>query len=142
MNDLNKTMLIGRLGQEPELRHSQNGDPVLNMSMATGDKWKDKQGNPQEKTEWHRLVAFGKLAELCHQFLSKGSQIYAEGKLQTRSYDDKEGIKRYSTEIVLKEVQFLDKKADGNNQNKNGYQNNNQGHVQNKNPQSTITKIC
>jgi len=109
---LNKTMLIGRLGADPEIRHTQNGDPVANLSLATSEKWKDKSGESNEKTEWHRIVAFGKLAELCRDYLSKGRQVYVEGKLQTRKWEDKDGNDRYTTEVVAREVVFLGSRDD------------------------------
>lgn len=114
---LNKVMIIGRLGQDPELKYTPGGDAVCNFSVATSDKWTDKAGQQQEKTEWHRVVAWKKLAELCNQYLSKGRQSYIEGKLTTRSWDDKDGNKRYTTEIKASTVQFL-----GGNQNQNDQQ--------------------
>jgi len=107
MSGLNKVMLIGRLGNNPELRETTSGKSVCNFSLATSNKWKDKSGESQEKTEWHRIVAWGKVAEICHQYLSKGRQCYLEGSMQTRQWEDKEGIKRYTTEVVAVNVQFL-----------------------------------
>jgi single-strand DNA-binding protein len=107
---LNKVMLIGRLGQDPELKYTPSGAAVCNFSIATSESWTDKSGQKQEKTEWHRVVVWGKLAELCNQYLGKGRQAFVEGKLQTRSWDDKEGQKRYTTEIMANTVQFLDSK--------------------------------
>lgn len=104
---LNKVMLIGRLGQDPELKQVSAGNPVCNFSIATSENWTDKSGQKQEKTEWHRIVVWGKLAELCQQYLTKGRQAYVEGRLQTRSWEDKEGQKRYTTEILANTVQFL-----------------------------------
>jgi single-strand DNA-binding protein len=105
---LNKVMILGRLGQDPELKHTPNGMAVANFSVATSESWNDKNtGQKQERTEWHRIVVWGKLAELCGQYLSKGRQVFLEGKIQTRSWDDKEGNKRYTTEIVASTVQFL-----------------------------------
>lgn len=103
---INKVMLIGRLGQDPDLKYTPAGTAVCNFSVATSDSWVDKNGQKQEKTEWHRIVVWGKLAELCNQYLQKGRQAYIEGSLQTRSWE-KDGIKRYSTEVVAKNVQFL-----------------------------------
>jgi single-strand DNA-binding protein len=104
---INKVILIGRLGSDPEVRYSPNGAAVANFSIATNDSWTDKSGQKQEKTEWHRIVAFGKLGEICGQYLSKGRQAYIEGRLQTRDWTDKEGTKRYTTEIIAQNVQFL-----------------------------------
>lgn len=100
-NDLNKAQLIGRLGQDPEIRYMDSGDPVANLSLATGESWKNKQGKKQEKTEWHRIVIFGKLAEIAGKYLRKGSQVYIEGKLQTRKWQDSDGNDRYTTEIAI-----------------------------------------
>ena len=105
---LNKVMIIGRLGQEPELRYTSGGSPVCTLNLATSETWNDKNsGQKQERTEWHRVVVWGKLAELCNQYLAKGRQAYVEGKLQTRAWDDKDGNKRYTTEINASTVQFL-----------------------------------
>ncbi len=104
---INKVILVGHLGQAPEVRHSANGQAMCNFSIATNETWTDKSGAKQEKTEWHRVVAFGKLAEVCGQYLSKGRQVYAEGKLQTRQWQDKDGATRYTTEMVAQTVQFL-----------------------------------
>ena len=110
---VNKVILLGRLGQDPELKYTPGGQPVCNFSLATTESWTDKQGQKQEKTEWHRLVVWGKLAELCNQWMKKGSQAYVEGKLETRSWDDKDGNKRYATEIIANTVQFLGPKTQG-----------------------------
>ncbi len=104
---INKVILIGNLGKDPEVRHSPNGSAVGNLSIATSESWTDKNGQKQEKTEWHRVVVFGKLAELCGQYLTKGRQAYIEGKLQTRSWQDKDGQTRYTTEVVAQSIQFL-----------------------------------
>lgn len=109
---LNKVMLLGRLGSEPEMREVGNGNNVCNFSVATSEKWKDKQGNAQEKTEWHRISAFGKLAEICNQYLSKGREVFIEGKLSTRSWEDDQGNKRYATDIIASNVQFIGGKKD------------------------------
>lgn len=99
---LNKAMLIGRLGKDPEIRNTQAGTSIANFSIATSETWKNKQGEKQEKTEWHNVVIFNeKLAELAGQYLKKGSQVYIEGKITTRKWEDKEGATRYTTEIVL-----------------------------------------
>ncbi len=107
MSGINKVILVGRLGANPELRYTPGGQGVANFNMATSEQWTDKTGKKQERTEWHRIVVWGKLAELCSQYLAKGRQAYVEGRLQTRSWDDKEGIKRYTTEVVAQTVQFL-----------------------------------
>lgn len=109
MAGINKVIIVGRLGQDPEVRYTPNGQGVANFSVATSETWIDKQsGDKQEKTEWHRIVVWGKLAELCRDYLKKGRQVYIEGKLQTRSWNDKTDVKRYATEIVAQNVQFLD----------------------------------
>lgn len=107
---LNRAQIIGRLGTQPELTYSKSGIAFCSMSVATSDKWKDKSGASQEKTEWHRLKAFGKTAELCSKYLNKGSNGYFEGKLETQAWEDKDGIKRYTTNIIVDAVQFLDSK--------------------------------
>ncbi len=104
---VNKVILLGRLGQDPELKYTPGGSPVCNFSLATTESWTDKAGAKQEKTEWHRVVVWGKLAELCNQYLAKGRQAFLEGRLQTRSWDDKDGNKRYTTEILAATVQFI-----------------------------------
>ncbi len=103
---VNKVLLIGRLGQDPELKYTPSGTPVCNFSLATSENWADKNGQKQERTEWHRVVVWGKLAELCNKYLAKGRQAYIEGSLQTRSWE-KDGQKKYTTEINAKTIQFL-----------------------------------
>lgn len=104
---VNKVILLGRLGQDPELKYTPSGAPVCNFSLATSEFWADKNGQKQERTEWHRVVVWGKLAELCNQYLGKGRQAFVEGRLQTRSWDDQNGQKKYTTEIVATTVQFI-----------------------------------
>ncbi len=104
---VNKVIILGRLGQEPELKYTAGGSAVCNFSLATNESWTDRNGQKQERTEWHRIVVWGKLAELCNQYLSKGRQAYIEGKLATRSWEDKQGQKRYTTEINASTVQFI-----------------------------------
>lgn len=104
---LNKVMLIGRLGKDPEQRQTQSGTAVVNFSLATSEKFKDKDGSWQERTEWHRVVAFGSRAEVLAKYLKKGSPVYIDGALQTRDWEDKDGQKRYTTEIVMRDFQFL-----------------------------------
>lgn len=109
---LNKVMLIGNLGKDPELRYTTSGVAVATFSIATSESWKDADGNMQEKTEWHNIVAWRKLAEICGEWLKKGKKIYIEGRLQTRSYDDKNtGAKKYITEIVADNMIMLDGKG-------------------------------
>jgi single-strand DNA-binding protein len=107
MAGINKVILVGNLGKDPELRHTPQGQAVCNFSIATSESWNDKSGQKQERTEWHRIVVWGKLGELCAKYLSKGRQAYIEGKLQTRAWDDKDGQKRYTTEVIALTVQFL-----------------------------------
>jgi len=108
MSGVNKAILVGRLGADPEMRFTKSGTGVCNINLATSERWTDKQGQKQERTEWHRIVIWGKLGELCNEYLKKGRQAYVEGRIQTRSWEDKEGNKRYTTEIVASTVQFLD----------------------------------
>ena len=107
MASVNKVILIGNLGRDPETRYMPDGGAVTNVSIATTDVWKDKQGEKQEKTEWHRVAFFGKLAEIAGEYLKKGSQVYVEGRLQTRKWQDKEGQDKYTTEIVADRMQML-----------------------------------
>lgn len=104
---VNKVILIGNLGKDPEVRFTPSGAAVANFNIATNESWTDKSGQKQERTEWHRIVVWGKLAELCGEYLKKGRQAYVEGRLQTREWTDKEGKKNYTTEIVAQTVQFL-----------------------------------
>jgi len=107
MASVNKVILIGNLGRDPETRYMPDGGAITNISIATTDTWKDKQGEKQEKTEWHRVAFFGKLAEIAGEYLKKGSQVYVEGRLQTRKWQDKEGVDKYTTEIVADRMQML-----------------------------------
>lgn len=110
---VNKAIIVGTVGQDPELKYSQNGSAICNLSVATNESWKDKQtGEKQERTEWHRISMFGKLAEIAGKYLRKGSQAYFEGRIQTRKWQDKEGNDRYSTEIVANEMQMLGGKGE------------------------------
>lgn len=104
---VNKVILVGRLGQDPEIRSTASGASVANFSVATNESWVDKSGQRQERTEWHRVVVWGKLADLCGQYLSKGREAYIEGRLQTRQWQDQQGQNRYTTEIQAQTVQFL-----------------------------------
>ena len=109
---LNKVILIGNLGADPETRHSAGGSQVTNIRVATSESWKDKAGEKQEKTEWHRITFFGRLAEIASEYLRKGSMVYVEGRIETSTYE-KDGEKRYSTAIVAKEMQMLGGKSSG-----------------------------
>ena len=104
---VNKVILVGNLGKDPELRYTPSGAAVVTFSLATTERYKDKDGNRQDKTEWHNIVAWRQLAEICGKYLHKGKQIYIEGKIQTRSYDDRDGNKRYITEIVADQMHML-----------------------------------
>ncbi len=113
MAGINKVIIVGRLGRDPEMRYTPDGTAVANFSVATSDEWKDKNtGEKKERTEWHRIVAWRRLGEICGEYLSKGRQVYIEGKLQTRSWEQ-DGVTRYTTEIVASDVQFLGGRADG-----------------------------
>ena len=113
---VNKVIIVGRLGGDPEVRYTPQGHAVANFTVATSESWKDQQGNKQEKTEWHRIVLYRKLAEIAGQYVRKGSNVYLEGKLQTHEWQDQQGQKRYTTEIVCHEMQMLDGKPQGGNQ--------------------------
>lgn len=115
MASVNKVILMGGLGRDPEVRYMPNGEAVANFSIATTETWKDKQGARQEKTEWHNIVTYRKLAEIVGEYLKKGSQIYLEGKLQTRKWE-KDGITRYSTEIIMDEMKMLGGKPESGTQ--------------------------
>ena len=129
MSGVNKVFLIGRLGQDPDVKYTQSGTAVCNFSLATSETWKDKDsGEKQEKTEWHRIVAWSRLAEICGEYLSKGSQVWIEGKLQTRSWEDQDGNKRWTTEVVASQMQMLGGKRDpGNSEGGGAPQSNDQG---------------
>ncbi len=111
---VNKAIILGSLGQDPDIRYTAGGAAVANISIATNEQWKDKEsGEMQERTEWHRVVFFGRLAEIAGEYLHKGSQVYIEGRIQTRKWQDKEGNDRYTTEIVANEMQMLGSKSGG-----------------------------
>ncbi|MCP4004015.1 MAG: single-stranded DNA-binding protein [bacterium] len=112
MAAINKVILVGNLGRDPELRYTQQGTAVANFTVATTEKYKNKSGENQEKTEWHKIVAWDRLAEICGEYLAKGKQVYIEGKLQTREWEDKEGNKRWTTEIVARDLQMLGRRGD------------------------------
>jgi single-strand DNA-binding protein len=107
MSGVNKVIIVGRLGADPEVKTISSGQTVCRLSVATSENWTDRDGQKQERTEWHRVVVWGRMAEVCGQHLSKGRQVYLEGRLQTRSWEDQQGQKKYTTEIVANTVQFL-----------------------------------
>lgn len=126
---VNKVIIIGHLGKDPEVRYTPSGQAVANFALATTESWNDKQGQKQEKTEWHRIVAWGKTAELAGEYLAKGRQVYIEGKLQTRQWDDRDGNKKYTTEIVVSNLTFLGGRGDASSTG-----------VQNRRPQQSSTQ--
>lgn len=142
MSGINKVIILGRLGDDPSIRYMTNGDAVANISVATSEKWKDKNtGQQQEKTEWHRVVVFGKTAEVCGEYLRKGSEVYFEGKLQTRKWQDQSGQDKYTTEVVVSgfdgKMQMIgggnssqQSSNQGQQQNQQGYGNNQGGYQQ------------
>ena len=113
MSSLNKVLLVGRLGRDPEIRYTKGGSAVANFSIATDERWKDKQGNRQERTEWHYIVAWSKLADFVQNYLKKGTLIFIEGKLQTRDWMDQQNVKHYRTEIIANDIRFMERKGDG-----------------------------
>lgn len=114
MASVNKVILVGNLGRDPEMRYMPSGDALASFSIATTDSWKDKNGQKQERTEWHRISMFGKLAEIAGEYLKKGSSVYIEGRLQTRKWQDKEGNERQTTEVVADRMQMLGGRGSGN----------------------------
>ena len=110
---INKVILIGNLGADPEIRYTQNGTQVATFNLATTERWRGQDGQTQEQTEWHRIVAWAKLAEICGEYLHKGSRVYIEGKLQTRKWQDNDGVDRYTTEIIAKEMKMLTGRESG-----------------------------
>ena len=113
MASVNKVILIGNLGRDPETRYTTGGDAITNLNIATSEQWKDKSGEKQERTEWHRVVLFGRQAEIAGEYLKKGRSVYIEGRLQTRKYTDKDGVEKYSTEIVGDRMQLLGSRDGG-----------------------------
>ncbi len=113
---VNKAILIGRLGADPEVRYTPDGTMVTNFRLATDLQWKDKNGEKLQRTEWHRIVTFGKLAEICSNYLSKGKLVFIEGRIQTRSWEDKEGVKRSTTEIIAGNMQMLETRGQARSQ--------------------------
>ena len=112
MAGVNKVTILGRLGKDPELKYTPSGVAVCTFSVATSESWTDKDGKKQEKTQWHNIVVWQKLAEIANQYLAKGSQVYLEGKIETRSYEAKDGDKRYITEIIANNIQFIGSRAE------------------------------
>lgn len=112
MASVNKAIIVGNLGRDPEMRYTQSNTAVCNFTVATTDTWSDRNGEKQERTEWHRIVAWGRLAEICSQYLQKGKQVYIEGRLQTREWEDQQGQKKYTTEIVAQTMQMLGRPGD------------------------------
>ena len=113
MSSLNKIMLIGHLGKDPEVRYTSDGTPVATFSLATSENWTDKNGTRQERTEWHNIVAWRRLAELSKRFLTKGRQVYVEGRIQSRDWNDREGIRRRTTEVVVSQIVLLGSRSQG-----------------------------
>jgi len=113
---VNKAILVGNLGKDPELRYTPTGTPVATFSLATSEKFKDRDGQPQERTEWHNIVAWRGLAEICDKYLHKGKQVYIEGKIQTRKYQDRDGVERYITEIIAGQMQMLGRNPESQHQ--------------------------
>jgi single-strand DNA-binding protein len=122
MSSLNRVTLIGNLGKDPETRYMSNGDAVSNVTIATTDTWKDKDGQKQEKTEWHRVTFYRKLAEIVQEHLNKGSPVWLEGRLETRKWTDKAGVERFTTEIIAHDVKFLGGKKEGGKPKPNGFE--------------------
>jgi single-strand DNA-binding protein len=118
---INKVILVGRLGADPEVRYTQDGTMVTTFRLATDEQWKDKSGERTQRTEWHRIVTFRKLAEICGNYLSKGRLVYIEGRLQTRAWDDKDGNKRYTTEVIASNMQMLERKGQDSDQTGNNH---------------------
>lgn len=137
MPSVNKVILLGNLGRDPELRFMPNGDAVCNFSIATTDSWKDKAGEKQERTEWHNIVMYRKLAEIAGEYLKKGSSIYVEGRLQTRKWQTKEGQDRYTTEVIADSMQMLGGRNSAVQSDKSSDENFNQGSSPIKNQANT-----
>lgn len=142
---VNKVILVGNLGNDPEVRYMPNGNAVANLSLATSESWKDQQGQVQERTEWHKLTMYRKLAEIAGEYLKKGSQIYVEGKLQTRKWQDQQGQDRHTTEIIVDSMQMLGGNSGGSQRQQGGQQGGsqnqgNQGGYQNQRHESHQSK--
>ena len=120
MAGVNKVILLGRVGQDPEMRYTENGTAIANFSVATSEQWKNKDGKKKEKTEWHKVVAWKRLGEICGEYLHKGSQVYIEGRIETRNWEGKDGNKRYTTEVVAHTMQMLGGKSSDNDEPEEG----------------------
>lgn len=127
MSGINKVIIVGRLGTDPEVKTISQGQTIAKMNIATSESWNGKDGQKQERTEWHRVIVWGKLAEICGKHLAKGRQVYVEGRLQTRSWEDPQGQKKYTTEIVAQTVQFLGSNGE---QRSSGFNNSSYGDTQ------------
>lgn len=139
---INKVILIGNLGTDPEIRYAPSGTAVVTVNIATSSGWRDKQsGEMQDKTEWHRVVFFNRLAEIVNEYLKKGSKVYVEGSLRTRKWTDKSNIERYTTEIVANEMQMLDARAGGASFNQDQYGSKSAGHSESTHSQSPSNNI-
>lgn len=125
MSGINKAIILGNIGNDPETKYTQDGKAITSFSVATSEKWKDKNGQPNEKTEWHRITCFGKLAEIAEKYLKKGSKVYIEGSIKTDKWKDKDGNDRYTTGIIAKEMQMLDSKESSDSRNNSFNQTNN-----------------
>ncbi len=138
MAGVNKAIIVGHLGADPEVREISSGQTVATLSIATSESWTDRTGQKQEKTEWHRVVVWGKQGESCGKYLSKGRQVYIEGRLQTRSWEDQQGNKRYTTEIVANTVQFLGAGGQQRDQNQNQSQSQSNDNLQDFGPEPSF----
>lgn len=138
MSGVNKVIIVGRLGADPEVKTVSSGQTVCRLSVATSENWTDRDGQRQERTEWHRVVVWGRIAEVCGQHLAKGRQVYLEGRLQTRSWEDQQGQKKYTTEIVATTVQFLGSNERGQYQGNNNNNSNNAGGFQDFGPEPSF----
>ncbi len=134
---INKVILVGNLGQDPELRYTGSGTAVCNMRLATNESYKDSDGNMVDKTEWHNVVAWSRLAEICGEYLKKGSQVYFEGSLQTRTYDDRDGNTKYITEVKAREMMMLGGRGEGGGGDFGGYSSSSRSQSKKPQPQST-----
>ncbi len=141
MSSLNKAMIIGNLGQDPEVRYTQSNTAVATLSIATSERFKDSNGELQERTEWHRIVAWGRLAEICQQYLKKGSKVYVEGPIQTQQWEDKNGQKRYTTEVKALQMIMLDSRGGGGGQQAGAPQNQGQAQSQGGQPMSSNVEL-
>jgi single-strand DNA-binding protein len=128
---INKAIIVGNLGADPEIRYTQSGSQVATFNVATTERWRDQSGQQQESTEWHRIVAWKRLAEICGEYLHKGSRVYIEGRIQTRKWQDQNGNDRYTTEIIAREMKMLDRREGGGG---GGYENTGGGWSQDQGP--------